>query len=86
MNSPKRKESPSRLHGVWMGLAFGQINRASRAKTGGFYQADLVTPGREFPTLIALNHHTTTGLDPNDACPNPAKGGGFKHFYDIAGL
>jgi len=56
------------------------------AKTGRFNQADLITPGREFTALIALNHHTATGFDPNDAGTNPAKGGGFEHFYDIAGL
>ena len=73
------------LHGG-LDLAVGQIRRKSGSKTGGFNQADLITPGREFAALIALNHHAATGLDPNDAGSNPAKGCGFKHFYDIAGL
>jgi hypothetical protein len=67
-------------------LAVGQIRRKSGSKTGWFNQPDLITPGREFTALIALNHHAPTGLYPNDAGSNPAKGCGFKHFYDIAGL
>jgi hypothetical protein len=81
----KPKCSPSRLPGG-MGLDLGQIHKESGTKTGGFNQADLIAPGGEFTALIALNHHTATGLYPNDAGSNPAKGGGFKHFYDIAGL
>ena len=81
----KLGRSPSTLQGG-MDLRLGQTHRTSGAKTSGFYQVNLITPGREFTTLIALNHHTTTGLDPNDAGSNPAKGGGFEHFYDIAGL
>jgi hypothetical protein len=81
----KPKSSPSLLHGG-LDLALGQIHRKSGSKTGGFNQANLITPGREFTALIALNHHAATGLDPNDAGSNPAKGCGFKHFYDIAGL
>ena len=79
------KRSPSMLH-RGMDLALGKIRRKSGSKTSGFNQADLITPGREFSALIALNHHAATGLDPNDAGSNPAKGCGFKHFYDIAGL
>jgi hypothetical protein len=73
------------LRGDWIWL-WGRSVGNLGSKTGGFNQADLITPGREFPALIALNHHAATGLDPNDAGSNPAKGCGFKHFYDIAGL
>jgi len=73
------------LHGG-LDLALGQIHRKSGSKTSGFNQANLITACREFTALIALNHHAATGLDPNDAGSNPAKGCGFKHFYDIAGL
>jgi hypothetical protein len=81
----KLKSSPSTLEG---GKRLGSelIHWASGAKTGWFNQADLITPGCEFTALIALNNHTATGLDPNDAGSNPAKGRGFEHFYDIAGL
>ena len=68
------------------GRLSAEIHRELGSKTGGFNQADLIPPGREFTALIALNHHAATGLDPNDAGSNPAKGCGFKHFYDIAGL
>ena len=81
----KPKSFPSTLHGG-LDLASGQIHRESGSKTSGFNQANLITAGREFTALIALNNHAATGLDPNDAGSNPAKGCGFKHFYDIAGL
>jgi hypothetical protein len=71
--------------GEWSRLA-GEIHKELWSETGGFNQANLIPPGREFTALIALNHHAATGLDPNDAGSNPAKGCGFKHFYDIAGL
>jgi hypothetical protein len=82
---PNPKVPPACCKGDWIWL-WDRSTGNSGSKTGGFNQADLITPGREFTALIALNHHAATGLDPNDAGSNPAKGCGFKHFYDIAGL
>jgi len=69
-----------------LGISSARPRKALRAKTGRFNETNLIAPGREFTALITLNHHTATGFDPNDAGTNPAKGGGFEHFYDIAGL
>ncbi len=52
-----------------------QIGPASGAEAGGFDQANLISAGREFTTLVALHNHTATGFHPDDPRPNPAKGG-----------
>ena len=47
----------------------------SGAEAGGFDQAHLIAPGGEFPTLVALDHDPTSGLDPDHPGPDPAKSG-----------
>jgi hypothetical protein len=47
----------------------------SGTKAGGLNQAYLIAAGREFTTLVTLDHHAAPRLNTNDPCPHPAKGG-----------
>lgn len=58
----------------------------SGAEAGGFDQTDLIATGGELPPLVALDHDPTSGLDPDDPGPDPAKGGRFQHLDHITGL
>ena len=58
----------------------------SGPKAGRFDQTNLIASGGEFPSLITLNDDSATRFDPDDPCPNPAKGGGFEHFHHVTGL
>jgi len=76
----------STIRGNRFQAAIGLQNRWSGAKTGRFNQANLVSPGGEFPTLVALNNDSTTGFDTNHPRPNPAKGCGLENFDHITRL
>ncbi len=58
----------------------------SGTEAGGFDQTHLIATGGEFPPLVALDHDPTSGLDPDDPGPDPAKGGRFQHLDHITGL
>jgi hypothetical protein len=66
--------------------AIGPLLGWSGAETGRFNQANLVSPGGEFPTLVALNNDSTTGFDTDHPRPNPAKGCGLENFDHITRL
>jgi len=52
-----------------------QASFGSGAEASGFDQANLVTPGGEFATLVALHDHATTGFDADHPGSDPAEGG-----------
>jgi hypothetical protein len=58
----------------------------SGSETGGFNQADLIATGGEFPPLVALDHHTATGFDPDHPGTNPTQSRGLQNFDHITGL
>ena len=58
----------------------------SRAEARGFNQSHLIAPGREFTALIALDHHSTTGFDPDDPGADPTQSRGLQNFDHITGL
>jgi len=49
------------------------VNGPSGPESGGLDQTHLVATGGEFTPLVALNHHSTTGLDPDHAGSHPAQ-------------
>ena len=89
--SGRRKDTqkaPCGARGQWILAAMGSARRAweSGAEARGFDQAHLISPGGEFPPLVALNHDPTSRLDPDDPSPHPAKRGRFQHLDHITGL
>jgi hypothetical protein len=69
--------------GAWAGP---KKRMDSGAKASRFNQANLITPGRKFPTLVALNNNSTTGFDTDHPSPYPAKGCGLENFDHITRL
>ena len=76
-NRVGRVEAEGKVEAQWQGL---------RPETGWFNQANLVAAGREFTTLIALNHNATSGFHADHPSTNPAKGCRFENLHHIAGL